>query len=293
MKSTFFAVSVLVALASSAPAPLIARSPPNIPDSSTAKTQLAGLRVAAQGSQTGYSRDLFPHWITESGTCNTRETVLKRDGTSVVTDSACAASSGRWFSPYDGATWSAASDVDIDHVVPLSNAWKSGAASWTTSRRQAFANDLSNPQLIAVTDNVNQEKSDQGPETWKPPVTSYYCTYAKMWIKVKSVYNLTITSTEKSALTSMIGTSPHSAIRASSPDKPLHGVSAFLASCPALSSVKVAGFDWGGDAVDLGVNRSCGHRHDGGEDSKGSDEFHVGWKSSDVNKSHFTRVPDV
>lgn len=72
---------------------------------------------------TGYSRDEFPHWI-ESGGCNTRETVLKRDGANVVTNpSTCAATSGTWVSPYDGATWTAASDVDIDHMVPLANAW--------------------------------------------------------------------------------------------------------------------------------------------------------------------------
>ncbi|KAF2730766.1 secreted protein [Polyplosphaeria fusca] len=189
-----------------APVQLVKRTPPNIPSTSSANSMLSGLTVAAQGSQDGYSRDLFPHWITQSGTCDTRETVLKRDGTNVVTSSSCAATSGSWFSPYDGATWSAASDVDIDHVVPLSNAWKSGAASWTTSQRQAFANDLSNPQLIAVTDNVNQSKGDKGPEDWKPPLSSYYCTYAKMWIKVKDTYSLTVTSAEKSALTSMMGT---------------------------------------------------------------------------------------
>ncbi|KAI4278526.1 MAG: hypothetical protein LQ337_000955 [Flavoplaca oasis] len=203
MKSTIVAVLALAALVPAAPAPLVARTPPNIPSTSAAQTQLAGLRVAAQGPQTGYSRDLFPHWNTVSGACNTRETVLKRDGTSVVTDSACASVSGRWYSPFDGATWSAASDVDIDHMVPLSNAWKSGAASWTTSRRTTFANDLTNPQLIAVTDNVNQAKGDQGPESWKPPLTSYWCTYAKMWIKVKSVYYLTVTSAEKSALSTL------------------------------------------------------------------------------------------
>jgi hypothetical protein len=104
--------------------PVPAPTPPNIPSTSAALSQLAGLTVKAQGPQTGYSRDLFPHWITISGACNTRETVLKRDGTSVVTDSACASTSGRWLSPYDGATWTAASDVDIDHMVPLSNAWK-------------------------------------------------------------------------------------------------------------------------------------------------------------------------
>ena len=124
MKTTIIATLASFALVSAAPAPLVARTPPGIPTAATAKTQLAGLTVAAQGPQTGYSRDLFPHWIAQSGACNTRETVLKRDGTGVVTDSACASTSGSWFSPYDAATWTAASDVDIDHMVPLSNAWK-------------------------------------------------------------------------------------------------------------------------------------------------------------------------
>lgn len=97
---------------------------PGVPSASTAKSQLAGLTVAPLGSSTGYSRDLFPHWITVSGTCNTRETCLKRDGSGVVTDSACAATKGTWRSPYDGASWTAASDVDIDHMVPLANAWR-------------------------------------------------------------------------------------------------------------------------------------------------------------------------
>lgn len=124
MKTTIFAALASIALVSAAPAPLVPRAPPNIPTKAQATTQLAGLTVAAQGPQTGYSRDLFPHWIAQAGSCNTRETVLKRDGTNVVTDTACVSTSGSWFSPYDGATWTAASDVDIDHMVPLSNAWK-------------------------------------------------------------------------------------------------------------------------------------------------------------------------
>ena len=179
---------------------------PGIPATSTARSYLSSLRVAAQGPQTGYSRDKFPHWITQSGSCDTREVALKRDGTGVVQSSSCAATSGSWKSPYDGATWRASSDVDIDHMVPLSNAWKSGAAAWTTARRQAFANDLGNPQLWTVTDNVNQSKGDQGPEEWKPPLASFYCTYARSWIKVKHEYDLTVTSAEKSALSSMLGT---------------------------------------------------------------------------------------
>ncbi|UFN94255.1 HNH endonuclease family protein [Micromonospora aurantiaca] len=181
-------------------------TPPNIPSKATAQSQLNALKVAAQGSTAGYSRDLFPHWITITGACNTREQVLKRDGTSVVVNSSCAATSGRWYSPYDGATWSAASDVDIDHVVPLAEAWRSGASSWTTSRRQSFANDLTRPQLIAVTDNVNQSKGDQDPSTWQPPLTSYRCTYSKMWITVKYSWGLTLQSSEKSALQSMLNT---------------------------------------------------------------------------------------
>jgi hypothetical protein len=179
-------------------------TPPNIPSESTARSELYNLDVAPDGSSTGYSRDKFPHWITISGSCNTRETVLKRDGTGVVTDSSCAATSGSWYSPYDGATWSAASDVDIDHMVPLANAWRTGASSWTTAQRQAFANDLSYPQLIAVTDNVNQSKGDQSPATWKPSRTAYWCTYAKMWIHVKYRYSLTINSTEEDQLYRML-----------------------------------------------------------------------------------------
>ncbi|MGW3614625.1 HNH endonuclease family protein [Micromonospora sp. NPDC005163] len=181
-------------------------TPPGIPSKATAQSQLNALTVAAQGSTSGYSRDLFPHWITISGSCNTREQVLKRDGTSVVVNSSCAATSGRWYSPYDAATWTAASDVDIDHVVPLAEAWRSGANSWTTSRRQSFANDLTRPQLIAVTDNVNQSKGDQDPSTWQPSLSSYRCTYSKMWITVKYSWGLKLQSSEKSALQSMLNT---------------------------------------------------------------------------------------
>jgi hypothetical protein len=179
-------------------------TPPGIPSAATARTQLAALTVAAWTHTTTYDRDLFPHWEPVSGTCNTRETVLKRDGTSVVVNSACAATSGRWFSPYDGATWTLASDVDIDHVVPLKNAWISGAWAWTTAEREAFANDLGNPQLIAVTDNVNQSKGDKSPDSWKPPLSSYHCVYARMWVRVKYAWDLTVTSAEKSAVATML-----------------------------------------------------------------------------------------
>lgn len=166
----------------------------------TARTYLASLTVKTE-NRAGYDRDLFPSWITISGTCNTREFILKRDGSNVVTNSACTATSGSWFSPYDGATWTAASDLDIDHLVPLAEAWDSGAGAWTTPQRQAFANDVTRPQLIAVTDNVNQSKSDRDPAEWMPSVTSYRCTYVRAWVQVKYYYGLSVDSAEKSALT--------------------------------------------------------------------------------------------
>ncbi|NEC09302.1 HNH endonuclease family protein [Streptomyces sp. SID7909] len=171
---------------------------------STARTYLSELTVKAEGSSSGYSRDKFPHWITQSGACDTREVVLKRDGTNVSQNSSCAATSGSWYSEYDGATWTASSDVDIDHMVPLAEAWRSGASSWTNAQRQAYANDLTRPQLIAVTDNVNQSKGDKDPASWMPPRAAYKCTYVRAWIHVKHYYNLSVDSAEKSALQSAL-----------------------------------------------------------------------------------------
>ncbi|ORY72136.1 uncharacterized protein BCR38DRAFT_323804, partial [Pseudomassariella vexata] len=187
-------------------APMPLPSPTGIPTAASAKTQLAALTVAAWTNTDTYDRDLFPTWITISGTCNTREYVLKRDATSIVVDSACVATSGTWTSPYDAATWTLASDLDIDHMVPLKNAWVSGAASWTTAKRQQFANDVTRPQLWAVTDNVNSSKGDKSPDSWKPPLASFYCVYARAWVGVKSYWELTVTSAEKTALTSMLNT---------------------------------------------------------------------------------------
>jgi hypothetical protein len=181
-----------------------AAEPPGIPVESTARAQLAELVVQADGSQAGYDRDRFPHWSSQGDNCNTREVVLERDGSDVSSGADCYPDSGSWYSPYDGQTWSEPADVDIDHVVPLAEAWRSGAADWTDSKRERFANDLDSPQLIAVTDNVNQEKSDQSPDEWKPPSTSYWCTYAKMWITVKHEWQLTVESGEKTALASML-----------------------------------------------------------------------------------------
>lgn len=189
-----------ITLAGLITAPSAQAALPTPVSAATARTYLSSLTVAAEGSSDGYSRDKFPHWITQSGACDTREVVLKRDGTNVVQSSTCAATSGSWYSEYDGATWTASSDVDIDHMVPLAEAWRSGASSWTTAQRQAYANDLTRPQLIAVTDNVNQSKGDKDPAKWLPPRAAYKCTYVRAWVEVKHYYKLTVDSAEKTAL---------------------------------------------------------------------------------------------
>ncbi|MEU9758998.1 HNH endonuclease family protein [Streptomyces sp. NPDC047985] len=185
-------------------APTAQAAMPTPVSASTARTYLSQLTVAAEGSSDGYSRSKFPHWITQSGACNTREVVLERDGTNVQQDSNCAAVGGSWYSEYDGATWTLASDLDIDHVVPLAEAWRSGASGWTTAERQGFANDLTRPQLIAVTDNVNQAKGDKDPADWLPPRSSYGCTYARAWVHVKHYYDLDVDPAEKSALQAIL-----------------------------------------------------------------------------------------
>ncbi|KAJ7740253.1 hypothetical protein DFH07DRAFT_870327 [Mycena maculata] len=161
---------------------------------------LSELVVAVDSNSPAYSRDLFKTWDIISGTCDTHETVLERDGTDVIVNTACTAISGNWVSPYDGVPTTLASDLDIDRLVPLKEyAWLSGARDWTDAQREAYANDLNTPP--AVTDNLNESKD---PVESVPPLASYVCTYIRAWITVKHYYSLTVDTAEKTALTSYI-----------------------------------------------------------------------------------------
>ncbi|MBB0232040.1 HNH endonuclease family protein [Streptomyces calidiresistens] len=177
---------------------------PGMPTVEEGKRQLSELTVAEPGSMAGYSREAFPHWITVNG-CTTRQIVLERDGTDVVTDDRCQPTSGEWFSPFDNVTLTEAGDVDIDHMVPLANAWRSGADSWTDEQRREFANDLENPQLIAVSASSNRSKGDQAPGDWEP-VEEYWCEYGLAWTATKHAWDLTITADEQAMLTEMLDT---------------------------------------------------------------------------------------
>jgi hypothetical protein len=98
------------------------------------------------------------------------------------------------------------SDVDIDHVIALAEAWTSGASSWTTTRRQQFANSLGDGQLIAVTDNVNSSKSDRDAAEWQPPRLQYHCMFAKHVVHVKYSWGLSMDGAEKAAIGDMLAT---------------------------------------------------------------------------------------
>ncbi|KAA6215004.1 HNH endonuclease [Streptomyces albofaciens JCM 4342] len=182
------------------------RGIPEPPPVEEVLAQLGKLAVEAPHSMSGYSRAKFPHWIKQYGQCDTREVVLSRDGQSVSQDSLCRAVAGTWHSPYDGKILGSASKVDIDHMVPLANAWRSGADTWTTDKRKRFANDLNNPQLIAVSASSNRSKGDQSPDQWSPPNTDFWCTYSRAWTNVKYVYGASVTQPEKDKLTTMLNT---------------------------------------------------------------------------------------
>lgn len=180
------------------------------PSAREASRMLGTLRVAPAGSMAGYSRERFVHWsdAQENGwnvsdpSCDTREAALIRDGRKVQVGDGCDVASGRWLDPYTRRTYTDPADIDIDHVVPLANAWRSGASGWSADERERYAND---PEvLLSVEDNANQEKGDKGPEAWKPPNRSYYCEYARRWIWIKSDYGLSVNPSERSALKGML-----------------------------------------------------------------------------------------
>ncbi|MFI5999429.1 HNH endonuclease family protein [Streptomyces sp. NPDC051366] len=177
---------------------------PGLVTAQVARTRLAALKVAPPGTMAGYSRAKFTHWAEQGNKCDTREVVLKRDGKDVTQDSECKAVSGTWKSLYDGVVVTEASKMDIDHIVPLAEGWRSGAAGWDAAQRKAFANDLTHPQLLSVTAATNRSKGDQSPDLWQPPDKSSWCQYGRAWTTVKSTYGLTVTEPEKKMLGTML-----------------------------------------------------------------------------------------
>jgi uncharacterized protein DUF1524 len=169
-------------------------TPPQLDESTEAL--LARLPVAAAGADSGYDRERFPHWSDEDGDgCDTRCEVLEAEQRP----------DGTWISSYDGVTTDDGSELDVDHVVALAEAWRSGAAQWDTARRERFANDLDDPDaLVAVTASSNRSKADQDPATWQPDNPDARCSFAHAWVETKVRWDLTADQAEVDALRGLL-----------------------------------------------------------------------------------------
>ena len=163
-----------------------------------ARGELTRLRVAAPLPEAGYDRDKFPHWDSSGGGCDTRDDILKRDAIRIRRGPDCTIRSGAWRDPYSGRTTRNWHTLDIDHVVPLANAWRSGARRWTRKGREAYANDPG--VLLAVSAHLNRQKGDAAPQEWLPPRVAFRVTYAVDWIAIKAHYRLSVTPAERATL---------------------------------------------------------------------------------------------
>lgn len=182
---------------------------PTVPPTAGANTLMGRINALPVGTEnrTGYNRDLFKHWNaglpTGSGGiayCDTRREVLIAESviTPTYTGTSCTLT-GQWYSYYDGVTIADASSVDMDHMVPLAEAWDSGASAWTDAKREAYANDQGDPRsLVGVTFSANRGKGDQDPGEWWPLLER--CRYAGEWTAVKTRWGLTVDQREKDAL---------------------------------------------------------------------------------------------
>ena len=173
------------------------------PSTTTLLMTLVGNLEVKQEVGSGYDRDLFKHWSDVDGDgCNARyEVLIDESLTPVRVSSGCKLSGGTWVSAFDLKETNDPSTFDVDHLVPLKEAWDSGAWAWDASTRQAFANDLDyDMSLIAVSASSNRSKSDRDPADWMPPNKDYWCEYITAWVQVKTRWSLSVDSAEKSKI---------------------------------------------------------------------------------------------
>lgn len=205
------ALSVAV-MGLSTPSALAAESEPGI-----ATTVLETLPVKGRAPKTGYSRTQFgPAWTdVDRNGCDTRNDILKRDLTEIVfrvKTRDCVVETGVLLDRYSGETINfrrgniTSMEVQIDHVIALSNAWQTGAFKLTLLQRTALANDPLN--LFAVKGRLNSQKRDGDTATWLPPLKSFRCAYAAQQIAVKAKYSLWVTAPEKAAMLGILANCP-------------------------------------------------------------------------------------
>lgn len=176
---------------------------------------LERLDVKGRAPKTGYTRDEFYSGWPEIEGCSLRQRIIRREvgETAVLADNQCMVISGEYIEPYTGQTLSFGSreefskDVQIDHVVALSDAWQKGAQQLTKDERYSLATDPLN--LLAVESSANQQKSDGDAATWLPKNKSFRCQYVARQISVKYKYHLWVTEAEKAAMSRILETCPN------------------------------------------------------------------------------------
>jgi hypothetical protein len=183
-------------------------------DLATVRSQLAAIPVKPVAPYADYDRvaDFGEAWIDVDGNgCDTRDDILRRDLVDVsVSD--CKVESGTLHDPYSGDTVhfvrgpESSESVQIDHVVPVYEAWRTGAQQWSKQQRIDFANDPLN--LLASAGDANQDKGDLDPSRWLPPLKSYRCEYVERYVSVVAKYGLFVTSREKPAISAVLAACP-------------------------------------------------------------------------------------
>jgi hypothetical protein len=203
-----------VAIGTSAPPSQAAASSSASASSKTVHTRLRAavknLRVAVQSHAISYDRDKdFGDWVSQGGECDTRAVVLEDESLKRTTaNEYCTIETGKWFSYYNATLYRKASALQIDHTVPVENAWISGAWRWTKATRVRYYNDLRDPRtLVAVDIHDNESKGDQDPTTWLPHDGK--CRYVRSWTAVKTRWHLNVTAAEKTELARLAADCPN------------------------------------------------------------------------------------
>ncbi|ELS54322.1 HNH endonuclease family protein [Streptomyces viridochromogenes] len=209
-RAAIAAVLLVVPFLASAPARAHGRAAETYTLPMAAAVQLLPLAAEVRD---GYQRTSFKHWNAgkhPADGCNTRaETLLSEAVDRPDVLRGCRLSGGRWWSYYDARWVTSASALDVDHMVPLAEAWDSGASQWTATRREAYANDLDAvTSLVAVSAASNRSKADQDPAEWLPPAVGVLCRYVSEWTATKLRWGLTADATELEALTQLADACP-------------------------------------------------------------------------------------
>ena len=205
--------SVLKAEPSATPAPTES-SPTTAPTTSPTPSGDVGITLiisvaSASRDIPDYNRGDWRHWLDEDSDCqDARQEALIAESLSSVayeTRDECRVESGDWFGAYTGESFTDPGDLDVDHMVPLENAHRSGGWAWSKERKADYANDLSYANhLIAVQASANRRKGSKGPEEWKPARREYWCQYATDWTTIKHSWGLTANPSEADALREML-----------------------------------------------------------------------------------------